>query len=102
MIAFTYRFLPDATGDIEEIARWYFDQKPGLESRFIEDLKHALDQLISNPYKYQIRFRELRFKALSRFPYRIVFKIFEEDHTVVVFGIIHTSRSPQLIRKRLK
>jgi len=100
MTVYSIRFHESVREDILEILDWYFDQKPGLEQEFFTSLESAITRLRQNPLACQIQHRQTRYAHLSRFPYRIVYRVLERE--VFVFGVFHVKRSPRLIRKRLK
>jgi plasmid stabilization system protein ParE len=93
-------FEQDAKTDIASVADWYRDLVDGLESEFLSSLKTSLDKLEANPYQYQVRFRDIRTVLLHKFPYQIFYKIFEDK--IIILGVVHTSRNPRLIRRRIK
>jgi len=89
-----------AVQDISEIIDWYRDQKEGLENEFISSLEITLKLIESNPLAFQLRIKQSRVALLQRFPYKVIFKIY--DSIIKIIGVIHHSRNPKLIRKRLK
>ena len=80
----TYRLeiRPDALADIEEAARWYDEQQSGLGSEFAREVIEAIDTALKNPLSYRLRHRRknVRWKLLDRFPYRIVFLNYRRSH----------------------
>jgi toxin ParE1/3/4 len=97
---FITNYADNAREDIREAAQWYSIQKPGLEDEFLESLYLSVRYLTENPYHYQQYFRQVRSVVLKRFPYRVVYKI--EGNALIILAVLHTSRNPKLIRKRLK
>ena len=98
----TYRLeiRPDALVDIEEAARWYDEQQSGLGSEFAREVIEAADTLLKNPLSYRLRHKRknVRWKLLDRFPYRIVFRITEDLITVV--AVIHSVRHDRHWKRR--
>jgi toxin ParE1/3/4 len=99
-VTFALLIEQDAEADISEITDWYRDQRNGLEEVFLLRLRESLNELCNNPLQYQQRFRNVRVALLHKFPYQVFYKLFGEK--ILVLGVIHTSRNPKLIRKRLK
>jgi plasmid stabilization system protein ParE len=91
-------FEQDAEIDIFSIADWYRDQRNGLEDDFLHSLKASLDSLVKNPFQYQVKFRGVRAVLLQKIPYQVFYKI--SDNSIIVLGVIHTSRNPKLIKRR--
>src|SRR5579859_4853762 len=97
---YVLEFTPKAREDVREIVLWYRGEREGLEDRFLLSLKASTDILLKNPRHYQIKFESVRALLLKRFPYRLYY--FMEGNLITVLGVVHTKRSPKLIRKRLK
>jgi plasmid stabilization system protein ParE len=99
----TYRLeiRPDALADIEEAARWYAEQRSGLGAEFAREVVGAIDTLLRNPLSYRVRHKRknIRWKLLDRFPYRIVFRI--TDDLITVLAVIHSARHDRQWRRRL-
>lgn len=83
----TYRveILPPALVDIEEIARWYDEREIGLGAEFLREVLQAIAILSNNPLAYRLRHRRknIRWKFLYQFPYRVVFRITNDLVTVI-------------------
>ena len=92
---------PDALADIEEAARWYAEQQPGLGAEFAREIIEAIETLLNNPLSYRLRHKRknVRWKLLDRFPYRVVFRITEDLITVI--GVIHSARHDRQWRQRV-
>jgi len=98
----TYRLeiRPDAIADIEEAALWYEAREPGLGSDFANEVLQAIDILPNNPLAYRIRHKRknVRWKLLDRFPYRVVYQM--TDDLITVIGVLHSARHDRHWRKR--
>ena len=90
----TYRLevRPEALSDIEAAARWYDEQQSGLGSEFLQAAVAAIDALPNHPLIYRVRHkrRNIRWKLLDRFPYRIVFRI--TDDLITIVAVLHSAR----------
>ena len=95
------KLLPEASLDIKESVTWYNQQKEGLGARFYEVLKSKFNFIEMNPRYYQVSYRDLRSASLKKFPYQIHHRIAEDQKTVIVFAVTHTSRDPQTWRSRV-
>lgn len=78
---------------IEKIAKWFSDQKEGLEIEFLLELDSNLNYIQKNPLKCQIRYRFIRIKFLKKFQFGIHYII--ENNTVFILNIFHTSQSDE-------
>lgn len=97
---FTLQFSEISREDVREIGLWYRSQVSGLDERFVANLGRSALKIQKNPYSYPICFGVIRVALLNRFPYRIYY--FIEDRLITVIGVIHTKRTPKLIRKRYR
>lgn len=98
----TYRLemRPDALVDIEEAARWYDERQSGIGAEFAREVIEAIETVLKNPLSYRLRHKRknVRWKLLDRFPYRIVFRITEDLITVV--AVIHSVRHDRHWKRR--
>ena len=94
------RFIKEALFDVEDVVLWYEEQRMGLSYDFELCLEAGLDEISRNPDAFQKKYKNVKIRFISRFPYGIHYR-FEKDE-IVVIGIFHTSRSPKNWSKRLK
>ena len=93
------RFVKEALFDVEDIVIWYEKQRIGLSYDFELCLEAGLDEISRNPDAFQKKYKNIKIRFISRFPYGIHYR-FEKDE-IVVIGVFHTSRSPKNWSKRL-
>ena len=94
------RFIKEALFDVEDVVLWYEQQRMGLSYDFELCLEAGLDEISRNPDAFQKKYKNVKIRFISRFPYGIHYR-FEKDE-IVVIGVFHTSRSPKNWSKRLK
>lgn len=94
------RFVKEALLDVEDVVLWYEEQRMGLSYDFELCLEAGLDEISRNPDAFQKKYKNIKIRFISRFPYGIHYR-FEKDE-IVVIGVFHTSRSPKNWSKRLK
>jgi plasmid stabilization system protein ParE len=85
---------PGAVAEVQAAAEWYEAERPGLGSRFLNELKARLLALAESPEAYAPWKIDPRFRvgSLRRFPYAVFFRI--EGDVVRVFAVAHTRRRP--------
>ena len=84
--------------DVAEAAEWYDALQPGLGPRFISSLQ-ALDRVLSsNPYRFSIRFGDIRRLNMRDFPYAIFFSV--QDDSVIVLAVLHMRRDTRELLQR--
>ena len=92
--------MQEAKGDLREASLWYEDQQSGLGRRFLKVVKAQIKALSKNPKAIAIRYDNMRCTVLNVFPYMVHFFIDEENKTLVVSAVFHTSRNPEALKSR--
>ena len=92
-------FTNEALFDIEAVVLWYEEQRIGLSYDFELCLEARIEEVLRNPEAFQKRYKQVKIKFISRFPYGIHYIFIENEITVI--GVFHTSRSPKNWSKRL-
>ncbi|MBS3950316.1 MAG: type II toxin-antitoxin system RelE/ParE family toxin [Peptococcaceae bacterium] len=93
------RFRPEAENDIEDASVWYESQRQGLGHFFLNEVEKSLAVISENPLLYPVIYRNTRRAVIHKFPFAIFYRF--EEREVIVFGIIHGSRSPQRWKARV-
>jgi len=83
----------NAETDLLEAFLWYEEIRPGLGTRFENDFREAISQLIKNPYNFQIRYDNVRVVFLKVFPFGVHYRIIGTQ--VQIASVFHTSRKPR-------
>lgn len=99
-MSYKMELLPEARLDIKESIEWHDDQKAGLGKRFYKSVKSRFQYIRKNPLHYQITYRGIRNALLHKFPYQIHYRVDEANRVIIVFGVTHTSRNPQIWKTR--
>jgi toxin ParE1/3/4 len=94
------QFGEPASEELAEAVRWYEMRRSGLGGEFYDAIVRTIDLIRTQPEMGTARTgrfpnRQLR---VSRFPYRIVYRIREGD--IYVVAVAHTSRRPGYWRDR--
>lgn len=87
--------------DIKEAVNWYNKAQNGLGLRFLKNIKEKINYLAENPETIQIRYQDIQIAVVKTFPYTIHYQYDEQENTVFVLGIFHTSIHPDNWTKRL-
>jgi len=86
--------------DIKESFEYYEKQQTGLGKRFIGEIKQSIDKLKNNPFLYQKANEVLRRLVVDFFPFKIYYRILENDKIVKIEAILHDSRSEETLEIR--
>jgi plasmid stabilization system protein ParE len=88
-------FHEDVQTDLGEAIRYYGGISARLVAEFESEIQSVLRTIRRNPRHYHCtRDGLLRRANLRHFPYRILFKVNEEETRVVVLVICHSKRHP--------
>jgi plasmid stabilization system protein ParE len=99
------RVLDEADADAVAAANWYEQQRSGLGHDFCDEVERAFARIQSDPSRYaRVEFADVegdvRRLLLRRFPYLVVYQIFENQ--VLVLAISHASRDQDYWKGRLR
>jgi plasmid stabilization system protein ParE len=92
--------LPLAKEDIREAALWYEERQTGLGKRFTGQVREKVSSILKTPKACIIRYNNVRTSVLSVFPFMIHYTIDENNKTVIVSAVLHTSRNPNIWKDR--
>ena len=85
--------------DTEDAIGWYESQSPTASVNFKLAVKKALDNILRTPLTYRKVLHEIRIYHIKNFPFIIYYLVIKD--TVYVVSIFHTSRNPDVWKKRL-
>ena len=95
------RFLPAVFDDTAEAARWYDEEgHEGLGDRFISVFYSYVFHIQQHGGAYSIVYDDFRRVLLKPFPYALYYRSHRD--WLVVSLVIHTARSPRLLRRLLR
>ena len=83
---------PLATIEILEAYDWYELQKENLGSDFLNELENFYNRLLRNPKIFSYYDKPIREGKLNRFPYTVVYEIFE--NVIVVYSVFMAKQHP--------
>jgi hypothetical protein len=91
---------PLALKELEESSEWYEERVAGLGGRFVEVIYNSLTLVSVNPKAYPKKKAQYREFVVDKFPYVIVFELVENENTIYVLHVFHTSRNPKFKYER--
>ena len=92
-------FTKEALLDLEDIVLWYEEQRKGLSFDFELCMEAGIAEILRSPDSFQNKYRNVKIRFISRFPFGIHYLIKNDQITIV--GVFHTSRKPKNWTKRL-
>ncbi len=84
---------PNAEADIQEARAWYELQRAGLGDELLDEIRHAVGLLETDPERRSLYYRDFRRLLTRRFPYKLFYRV--EGDRVIVFRILHAKRKHQ-------
>lgn len=100
-MSFNIKLLPIALKDLQEAKKWYQEKNELLAEEFKSEVNNEIDYIGKHPQHYQLKYKELRQSLVTRFPFAIFYLVNEDQKQIVVFGVLHTSRNPEIARKKI-
>ena len=100
-MAYTLQLFDDVIQDVAIAKEWYKEQKQGLEEDFANAIENTLALVLKNPKAYTVRYKKIRIVHPKKFPYNIHFFIDDQEMSVIITAIIHSSRHPKIAKKRI-
>ena len=91
---------PLAEADLESVARWYEDERPGLADRFLTDVDRTFARIRERPLQFPTVSGDVRRALLHTFPYAVYFRT--SDEIIVVLAVLHLRRNPKVWRGRTR
>ena len=84
---------PEAEADLGQAKAWYDGQRPGLGDELLECVEEVFDRLRRTPETFGKVFQDLRLVRVRRFPYLVVYRI--DDDQITVVAVYHSRRHPR-------
>lgn len=91
-------FHPLAEQELNEAASYYNAASPGLGTAFLDEVEHAIKQILEHPRAASLVNRVVRRKLVRRFPYSVLYSV--QTDTIRVLAIANQKRRPFYWRGR--
>jgi toxin ParE1/3/4 len=94
---------PELEDELVEAAAWYEKLQAGLGDDFLDAVQKVRLSFADNPYlnSRRLRLEPVHWRLTKRFPYRVVYEVFETQKLVVIISVLHAARHDNAWRKRL-
>jgi toxin ParE1/3/4 len=92
------RLLPAAEEELQAAARFYDTEQRGLGRALIQEVRRVFRFIREHPLAARVERREVRVRAIPRFPYRIYYRVRPDEILVIAIG--HHRRRPGFWRDR--
>jgi plasmid stabilization system protein ParE len=85
-----------AIDDIQQITDWYNIVLKGLGTKFQNHIIRQIRSLSKFPQRNAVKYNNIRFLILVKFPHVAHYWIDDNETSVKVVSIFHTSRNPDI------
>ena len=89
-----------AEEDLKEAKEYYNSKKEGLGDEFVSEIEDTLKRITLNPKQYPKVKKDIRKALTNRFSYGIFFVF--KNYIINVLSVFHTSRDPDIWKRRNK
>jgi hypothetical protein len=89
-MSFTISLVHRANIHIAQAIEWCTKQEQDLEIRFLKSLDKSITYIQKNPFKSQIRYRNVRVKFMRNPKFGVHYVI--DVQTIYIIGVFHTSQ----------
>lgn len=93
---YTYWLHEKIQEDINGGFTWYEDKTKGLGFEFLNSIEKKISEIIEHPQSFgsngNPRYREA---LANKFPYVIVYRIYEKKKEIFISSVHHTKKSPK-------
>jgi len=86
------RILPEAEEELRATAANYETQQRGLGRALLAEVREAYKRIIELPLAARIERGEIRVRSVVRFPYRVYYRV--RDEQIVIIAVGHRRRRP--------
>jgi plasmid stabilization system protein ParE len=90
-----------ALEDMQNALDWYENQSIGSEQKFHKAIDEILKFIQKYPEAAAPRYRQLRYKALKKFPYYVLYLFDEAQGTIEIVAILHDRQDRKTWKTRL-
>jgi len=89
-------YLSEAQSDIQNAKKWYKSKQIGLEKRFVNEVKKAIQLIGNDPFLFEARYRDTHIVFTNTFPFGVHYIIDKIKNRVVILAVLHTSKDSNI------
>lgn len=101
MSNFTFELDDFAEEEFYNIINYYKQFDQALSADFIQEFDQTVKQLVAFPKAGNQYLHQTRRAILNRFPYAIVYNIYENEEVIIAHAVMHMKRKPDYWQERL-
>ncbi len=89
------QITPEALIEIQEAVYYYNSKRKGLGKEFFRELKQDFVKVKAKPYNYSVRYDDVRWISMGRFPYAAHFTVTEEGKVIIIQAVLSHHQNPE-------
>jgi hypothetical protein len=86
--SYKLKITPEAQYEIQHAIDYYNGQQKGLGKQFFTDVKDDFSRIKRNPSSFAVRYDDVRWVSMKRFPYAIHFTIADQKGPVIIQAVL--------------
>ena len=90
----TIQFSREAVHELSEAIAYYERQNEGLGIEFMFEFEKQIELIALHPFSRSVRYLDVRFAVLNRFPFAVHYTFDQSIFEVVVQMVLATSTDP--------
>jgi hypothetical protein len=95
MRSYTLKITPEAVWEIQRAIDYYNSCRKGLGKIFYTDLQKQFTLIKKNPFARSVRYEDVRFALLQRFPYAAHYTINKQTHSITIQAVFSDHQDPE-------
>ena len=88
------KFAPEVFNEIKQSVDYYNNLSYGLGNRFKQNFLDAIKKLKTNPAYSSIRYDEVRFAVIKKFPYAVHYTFDEKLKIIKIQAVLSFKQNP--------
>jgi hypothetical protein len=94
MKSYKLKITPEAVQEIQQAIDYYNDARKGLGKIFYVALQKQFSLIKKRPHARSVRYDDVRFALLEKFPYAAHYTIDEQTHIIIIQAVLSDYQSP--------
>ena len=90
----------EARSEIKQAVDWYEDQSEGLGRKYALTLDKCVELILKNPFGFAVVLLKIRRANMNKFPYSLFYYLNEDKNEIIIFAVLHQSRSERVWKRR--
>lgn len=94
MPLYKVKYTKESLEELQNIITYYESASPGLGKRFKKNFLSSIKKVKANPFYASIRYDNVRFAGVNRFPYASHYVVDEAKRCIVIYAVLGYKQEP--------